>query len=794
MSIPENPLAKFNSYTAYHTLIMCDGMRTADALYGNAQIFENVVRDPELLFDVNEIGDSAGGINNDGTGGRYIVLFDGKQDASYFIKSVKWKTVLAPVGARNESKFETIETEGEMIIEEPFGVEFLEVLVKGTRELGVDPSSTVFMLKTYFVGFTANGVQETINDVLPFTFVMTNLTSQMKTSGSLYNITFFGTLNGQSHLPQISSIGNGLVFSINVGDTLTQAVEKLQIALNLKYDVFKRRLRDILTSNFPETQTLQLQQEFDQRYLPVRYKIQIDEEYTLPAYTIGADISHNTGDDNIVIPLKFSQNATVETCIKELFKRCPLIKEESAENNEFQASYTPKIVSALRPPEDDDAFLVEYTVNRYETLYQLQGVVFEPPLDRTVTFDFIYTGNNVDVLNFDIKMDMGLSFFQTQLAPRAAHSTSAEALGANTSSTVGIITAGEPGNVNESVGSEKTATIPRAPLFLGQTISPSSFTTDIDPAAAATFDAALARQAALENIKARITIIGNPNLLNESVSPDTTSTGPVTDNAVALSNLYRGPGYVKVNVSFPSSKDLTGTKQFWYDGFYTIHTIRNIFSDGVFKQELDLFSVPTSSHLPATLAAANLDMQSQSGTNANSINTVFRGIEPTPDAVLETNADDIVPVELGSTDATTARIFYKSGVNLRNIDPAISNTYNDIADIWAIHDPEGVPIITSGNDGTHGTNSLHDINLAIDLRANSLPGVDPATGNSGAIELGKKIARDLSIRLGNRFDVIYEDYTNVIGKNFNYNHIHIEYDPRPRILMSERVAESTNEQ
>ena len=62
--------------------------------------------------------------------------------------------------------------------------------------------------------------------------------------------------------------------------------------------------------------------------------------------------------------------------------------------------------------------------------------------------------------------------------------------------------------------------------------------------------------------------------------------------------------------------------------------------------------------------------------------------------------------------------------------------------------------ITSGNDGTHKKGSLHYINRAIDIRSKDM---------KSPIEVTLRIKQ----RLGRNFDVIYE-----------FNHIHIEYDPK----------------
>jgi hypothetical protein len=71
------------------------------------------------------------------------------------------------------------------------------------------------------------------------------------------------------------------------------------------------------------------------------------------------------------------------------------------------------------------------------------------------------------------------------------------------------------------------------------------------------------------------------------------------------------------------------------------------------------------------------------------------------------------------------------------------------------------PVITSGNDSTHGTNSLHYSNRALDFR-----------GNNIKISVGQMLRDDVQHRLGNEYDVLFETFMNPAN-----NHLHVEYDP-----------------
>jgi hypothetical protein len=96
----------------------------------------------------------------------YVVLIDGMKDVQFYINSAKWETILAPQGETGGSKTaDTIEVDGQLIITEPFGISFLEVLTNVSRDLFTEPSGLIFILKTVFVGHRADGTQEMISNI-----------------------------------------------------------------------------------------------------------------------------------------------------------------------------------------------------------------------------------------------------------------------------------------------------------------------------------------------------------------------------------------------------------------------------------------------------------------------------------------------------------------------------------------------------------------------------------------------------------------------------------------------------
>jgi len=788
MSNPQNRLAQFRSYTAHHSLVMCDGMKTANSLTNNSQMFSTEPNDPELLFNVEavELPGDEGGTEQ----GLYIVLFDGRRDANYFIKSVSWETILSPIGPLGDSKYDVIETDGEMVIEEPFGIEFLEVLVKGADRLGVDPSGIVFILKTFFVGINDNGEQVVIDDIRPFTFIMIDLTAEMKAGGSLYKILLFGTSNGVSKLPQISSIGNGLSIRLQKGEPLSSAIQKLESEISRKYNEFKTKLIPELAADIRRANSSNLDASdaranslIADKFSDVVYKFNLDPVYQGRNYIVGTNKSHNQIADGDEFILKFSENSSVETCIRKVMETCKFLTEEGVENKDTRRSYSPKIATTLDPPDDGVSYQILYNIRRYETIYQPYGSNYVPEPGEFIVLDYIYTGKNTDILDYDIKMDMGLSFFQTNLTPKGTQSTQADAIqGVNAPDGI-TARSGTDYRASEAAGTEKIPAKRRAPLFLGMTIPPSMYNDDINQLTNASFEQNLARHVALENIQARVKIVGNPNLLNESLADDYSAENiNITDESTGLADIAAKPGLVKINIKYPSTKELTGVKDFWYDGYFNIFSIINDFSDGVFTQTLDLFSLPASSALPADVAQKELQ------TNARDYEQEAQFRHEVNRSQFESDANQdggsikiaYLPVGVFGSPAEqenidpTVDLWLKSGVrfggskSLDDIEPEIENILDDIVSVWKEHTTLK-PVVTSANDSKHSQGSLHFKNFAIDLRANNLN-----SDINVAVDEGRIIARALSRRIGRDYDVIYENYPG----RFSNNHIHVEYDPK----------------
>jgi hypothetical protein len=200
-----------------------------------------------------------------------------------------------------------------------------------------------------------------------------------------------------------------------------------------------------------------------------------------------------------------------------------------------------------------------------------------------------------------MKMQMGLAFFQTLgSSNNIIDQTSGLVNPQQESATSGV------GGRVRAGSTAATTKRDRTPLFLGMTLTDPLFRHVRKPLDTISFQSLLSRWAGYENVMATLKIHGNPELLDEMtplpsdmdnseitqpIGPDDPSVGPDASGTVNPAWPTR-PGLVKINVKMPARTDFGLENQtFWYDGFYHMYAVNNVFDEGLFTQELELFSV-----------------------------------------------------------------------------------------------------------------------------------------------------------------------------------------------------------
>ncbi|MGI0076477.1 MAG: hypothetical protein ACREAU_03620, partial [Nitrosopumilaceae archaeon] len=122
MSRPANPLSEFRSYAYHHIFVVSN--TTAGVI--------DAASNPDL-----DLGFDPSFPVRSGSTGKYMVLINGTQTARFYIKSLRTKTI---PGATFGCSSPSFSTEAQMVIVEPLGVRFLNVIALAVSSLKVDPA------------------------------------------------------------------------------------------------------------------------------------------------------------------------------------------------------------------------------------------------------------------------------------------------------------------------------------------------------------------------------------------------------------------------------------------------------------------------------------------------------------------------------------------------------------------------------------------------------------------------------------------------------------------------------
>lgn len=635
MSTPPNPLSQYNTYSYHHIFIACDSTVVAEELQKSSE-FETFLRTPEQRnTDQKPFGKYEPRTYK---GGKYSIIINGMVDSEYVIKSAEWISITAAsAGGDQIDRFSTMTSEGSLTIEEPRGVKFMNVMSEVANKMETDPNGIVFLLKTIFVGHTSEGTSykfkqtssegeesilpyEPITNIRPILFIMYNITGQFRVEGGTYTVEFVGVNNGASKQKHIMRATDQI--SINFGDnsTLHNGLKALQNEINRIYKIYYNETKDEI-ENAKDEKGNPLKLQFNGR--EVEYIIQAEEPYAVktkkvvnglpvfnsePAYLINdfpqQQTDKGTEDEGGVI--HFGNEKSVESAIMKIVNRCERIKDEGvySENKKTgeKVRYIPKVTSTLIST--DEKFQVIYKLRR---VLEGRSDVIEKVIKRKtdnaqdadeditrnlLTLDYFYTGRNTDIIDFDIRMDMGLAFFQT-LVTSDNYPTPQQVLD-------GAIEEKRAGTTDISIKGENGKIRKKTPLFFPTKSKDSVSRNTVHPAKSSDFQSMLNRHAALENLEAKVIIHGNPGLLNATNKMPTEVANHANKNeteANKFADLFpyweTTPAIVQLNIKMPSNEEDTDfSLPFWFEGFYYCFGITHKFDGGEFTQQLDMISLP----------------------------------------------------------------------------------------------------------------------------------------------------------------------------------------------------------
>jgi hypothetical protein len=584
MSNPENILAKYRTYSYHHVLIAC----------GNTQVVEDLSQSLNMYEYLYETGEARRSKKSTKSGD-YVVIANGLSDSDFIIDDVKWMSVIAPQPSdKSFEQFASYAVEGSMKVNEPRGVNFLNVLSGTCDTLETDPTGLVFLLKTFFVGDVDNRSVDYITSVKPIAFIMTDIASEFSVVGSEYTIEFVSITNGAAKLPQMVNGADRVSFTLK--DTIGKSLESFQITLGQQYDAHYKKLKKIADDS---NQTLYGQ--------PIKYFIEIAPN-TYQDYKIDQppDFIKNlgliSGSDSI---MTFGQNPSIESAIMDILKTSKQFGDDAVGKNDDKKKYIPKIQSTIESggSGSDSYYHVIYKIGRTVVPVSTLSKIHDADQDfikqgNAMVFDYWFSGKNTDIIDFNIQMQMGLMFFQTVATAEGILKGQGEK----------ELTNNSHGTGSTQARSTDTKKGPRqkTPISFSTIVKKPKQKNTAYPLSTSDFQSLLTRHAALEMLEAKITITGNPLLLNSMIQlPSDVINGPNPTPRTGIeedvfNDWTTTPSLVKVNIFMPSDdSDGDYAKPFWYDGWYYVTSIEHIFSGGQFTQMIEMLSLPLENYLTA---------------------------------------------------------------------------------------------------------------------------------------------------------------------------------------------------
>jgi hypothetical protein len=566
--------------------------------------------------------------------GLYVVLINGTSDAEFYISTAKWSSVMIPrvPGPNQANVSTTMAVDGEMVIVEPKGVNFFNLLNNVTKTLRIDPAAMVYVLKTIFVGITDEGITDVITTIRPLQFILTDITATFDASGAQYTISFVGAVNGGSKMPYVNAIANGFSADIASGSSLGAAMEIVTKKLNELYLQERKKLIESANACGGDKKI-----DFENEFMPVRYAIEIDPAYK--DYKTGTSDSirqQAKGDGDSVIT-EIGENGTIEGIINSIMQSSLQVLKDAelpvTDNIATTQRKIYKIASDVRIDRNDRGereYLVTFYVHQYKGTFiphdkvedfspNPPGIDENDPQSRGIVFDYIFSGKNIDIIDFDLNMQYGLTFLQ-MLGAETSAPTSQKDNSMFTNPNTIVAGVGNKDGPGDQKGPDGVCELTngegaiKKPLFLGMSITHPAFRDTRSPSSSAGYNAILHRIAALENIGVRVKIRGNPQLLEDTTQQSSdigfgaappvlapNSTRPIMPQG------HNVPGYVKINVFMPHEWQYESSEtndhvsfaaqdyatSFWYKGWFMLLQIDHEFNEGEFTQTLEVYSLPT---------------------------------------------------------------------------------------------------------------------------------------------------------------------------------------------------------
>ena len=548
-------------------------------------------------------------------GGKYCILINGSTDSSITITKASWTSATAASVTQNDRNT-SIAIEGALTLSEPKGIIFLDNIVKCCIALGIDSANAVWCLKTFFVGYKvdADGSEniEHITYINPLMFLAIDVAGSFSEQGGIYEITFVALSHGAARLPQFSKSGYAANFQVgnNLREAFKNFTEVVTDNYNHYYDCITEQIKSLPNSS-----------ELVSALRYVNYVIEPIAPYDQDIYTVTNQLpqAKSIGDCNASATGRLEPNASIESGIHYIMSMCDQYQLESSEGVDG-IKYEYKIHTTLesKPIKDSEselAYTVYYRVKRHVIPHSLsfesftKGTEISDELkENVIEFDYLYTGHNIDILDFDMKLALGLVYLQSATTINSYNSAFNSAT---------VATYASEHDIKQGVTSRLGSISKNIPVYFGTLLKNSTNRNNSDAGIAIQSAYNISKHSSLELTEASMRIIGNPLLIsnvNKNTSPDSV-VNSTTNRAKSTDDVFPGwgtiPSFAKVHIKMPRNNDdialFTGSQtnsdnndyaiDFWFQGFYYIIGIEHVFDNGEFTQTLQMLGIPEKSAL-----------------------------------------------------------------------------------------------------------------------------------------------------------------------------------------------------